>query len=312
MTSSQGFSTRTLNRIIDTLAANHSSSRFESARFFQVSQLPMFLIDLWETRGKDADSLLAQLVRMSPDHSWQLVRRLWAAGVPIGPKATAELATVTDGAVMDLHHQWGTIRTLRDLMHPEGVARLLGMAVDADLTDDLRIAAIAEASGSSPAAAAAMGFLMKRNDFPDWEFPDSDADAIDAIPDADDEILEGFLLIVQNRHLAEGTRANAAALAVISGGESVYQELVRQQFSASLIALLGEEAARGTTEARSVLWRMVTDTHLASSQRFEAAYELDLLGGDSEASAFRVLAKDPDFDERYRRRAVAALADPSV
>jgi len=199
---------------------------------------------------------------------------------------------------------------LLDLGHPEGIARLLEMAVDVDLPDASRIAAIKTARNSSPAAAAAVSFLVKRHDFPDWEFPYS---AIDAIPDVvDDTILEGLALIIQNRNLTDGARLHAAALAAMSEGEPAYRQLLKQWSSADLTALLGEEAAHGIAEAWSVLWRMVTDPDLAPDRRFNAADELATLDDDSGVSALRILADDPDLDARYRRRAAAALADPST
>jgi hypothetical protein len=262
----------TVNQIVNAFSAHHRASEF-----FGISQLPVFLIDMWATMGNDTDSLLTHLVRSSPEDSWLLVRRLWKAGMAIGSKSTAELATVTDATVMDSDDQRGMAITLRSLGHPEGIARLLGMAVDMDLPDAVRITTIKDASGSSVAAAAAVSFLVMRHDFPDWEFPYSAMDAIDATPEvADDAILEGLMLIIQNKHIAEGARLHAAAIAFMNEGESIYRRLLNEWFPTSLTTLLAEEVVRGTTEAWSVLWRMVTDADLAPDRRFDAADELVL------------------------------------
>ncbi|MEU5852666.1 hypothetical protein [Saccharopolyspora shandongensis] len=227
----------------------------------------MFLIDIREARGKDTDVLLAHLVRRWPDHASLLVRRLWKAGMPIGPQATTTLATVTDDADLELDEQWTAVMTLLDLGHPEGIARLLGMAADMDLPDSDRIRALRTASRLSPAAAAAANFLVRRHDFPDWDFLTSTIDANDALLDiAGFAVLDGLALVTRSRRLTDGTRLHAAAAAPIKD-QSMYRLVAQDRFH-DLGEAIGDEINNGTSEVSSLLWFMVTQGAASASDRW--------------------------------------------
>ncbi|WP_155848812.1 NACHT domain-containing protein [Amycolatopsis vancoresmycina] len=301
---------RTLDRVFEALAAQYGTDSGESdvSQVFRFSQVPVFLADIWSARAKDTDVLLEHLVRYSPDGGWWLVRRLAAAGLTAGPGPVAALAEITGDASLSEEDHWGAAITLRDLGHPEGIARLLAMVADADLPDFERIRAMRECGRSGASAAAAAGFLGRSREFPDWEYPHSVVDAAEAMPADDDEALsEGLDLVLGNRHLPEGIRLHAGSVAVVLDGEAAYRKLLAQRFR-RLGSALGEQAARGVSEAYSVLWRMVRDPELAGDLRWDAADELAALDDDTAGAAFRALAEDPGLDERYRRRAAQAAA----
>jgi hypothetical protein len=262
----------------------------EAAEHFSASQLPVFLIDLWIARGKDADALLARMVRSAPHQSRRLVRRLTTAGTPIGPKATAEVTAV---AVNHLNEVEAAL-TLRDLGHPDGLARLLAMAVDPEFSDEGWTTVVDAALESGPAAVSALTFLLKHDETLEGWFPH---DVLDENDDADPE---GLALVVENQYLAENVRAHAGALAFSVEGEPAYRRLLAQRFSTDLTTLLGDEAARGLSEARSLLWHMVADPDLASRHRWDAAAELSLVDERSGEAALRMLAADPRVDARHR------------
>ncbi|QUQ64563.1 NACHT domain-containing protein [Kutzneria sp. CA-103260] len=294
---------RVITEVVNAFCAEHSPEEF-----YGLSQLPVFLVDIWDARGNDPDALLAYLVRWWPDYSWLLVQRLWKAEAAIGPQAVAALATATADAWLEPDEQGAAAETLLGLGHPEGLSRLLEMAADADVPDSDRITALRTASHSSSAAAAAASFLVRRHDFPSWEFPPSAIDAHDALLDAaDDALADGLKLIAYSTGLTEGTRLHAAAAAIDLGDESMYQFVV-QDGPRGLTKVASEEIDNGTGEVFSLLWRMVSDPHLVPEHRFAAAEELSLLSDDSNA-AFVTLASDPGLDEHHRRRAAAALDD---
>ncbi|MEV6907737.1 NACHT domain-containing protein [Amycolatopsis sp. NPDC051071] len=302
----------TVDRVFDSLAASYGMDYYESgiSQAFRYSQIPVFLVDMWSTRGKDADALLEHMVRYAPECSGWLVDRLRAAGVSVGTKATAALAAVTEHAEMDQDNRWGAAITLRNLGHPEGIDRLLAMSFDVDLPDSMRIRTIVSCRGSGSAASAAICFLSSRSDFPEWEYPYSAIDAAEALPVVEDEEMPaGLALVLGNRYLPDEVRLHAGCVAVVLEGDGAYRRLVEQRFRDGLCASLGDEAARGVSEAWSVLWRMVDDPDLSGERRWDAADELAVLDDDDGAAAFRALASDLELDDDHRNRAAQMVAD---
>ncbi|WP_409465968.1 NACHT domain-containing protein [Amycolatopsis sp. GA6-003] len=288
-------------RIVDLLSPGYA---------FAVSQVPLFAVEMWGRRGLDPNDLILDFLYSAPEKFWSLARRLRSAGVVFGEALLAEFAESTLGIDLDEADRLGTAETLLDLDELNGIRRLLSIAADVDLQDAVRLDAIGQAVRRSPAAAAAMNFLVRARES-SWEYPDNEAAALElaATGGEDDDRLAGLDLIAHCEVLPDEVRLRAACVAVQAEGHEAYLRLLKLRFGGKLTALLGEEAVHGLVEACTVLRSMAADSDLPAEVRLEAADELAYAYDDSAAEAFRALAEDPHLTESHRRRAAEALAD---